>query len=179
VGIGRRMQQAKLEGVDIDVLARAIRDVFGGGKLALTDTEIDTVINAYVTEQFRKPGEDFLAANKANPGVQVTKSGLQYKVLKQGDGPTPKASDQVKTHYKGTLIDGKEFDSSIARGEPAVFPVGGVIAGWTEALQLMKVGDKWELYIPSDLAYGERGSPPKIPPHSALIFEIELLGIEK
>ena len=127
----------------------------------------------------RKAGEDFLAANKKKPGVKSTESGLQYEVLKAGKGATPKASDTVKTHYHGTLIDGTVFDSSVDRGEPATFPVGGVIKGWTEALQLMKVGDKWRISVPSELAYGARGAGGKIGPNSVLVFEIELLEIEK
>lgn len=130
-------------------------------------------------ESSGKAGVDFLAANKEKEGVITLESGLQYKVLKSGDGESPSLNDTVVTHYRGTLIDGTEFDSSYNRGEPATFPVTGVISGWTEALQLMKVGDKWQLFIPSELAYGANpraGGP--IPPHAALIFEIELLGIE-
>ena len=123
--------------------------------------------------------KQYLEENKRDSEVKVTSSGLQYKVLKQGTGDTPKASDTVSTHYRGSLIDGTEFDSSYSRGQPATFPVGGVIPGWTEALQLMKVGDKWQLVIPSKLAYGARGAGDLISPHSTLIFEIELLGIEK
>ncbi|MCH7990113.1 MAG: FKBP-type peptidyl-prolyl cis-trans isomerase [Planctomycetes bacterium] len=125
-----------------------------------------------------KKGKDFLAANKKKKGVVTLKSGLQYLVLKQGTGKKPKATDRVKTHYHGTLIDGTVFDSSVQREMPATFPVNGVIKGWIEALQLMNVGSKWKLFIPSELAYGKRGSPPKIAPDSVLIFEIELLGIE-
>jgi len=123
-------------------------------------------------------GKAFLEANKAAEGVQVTASGLQYKVLQAGTGATPKLSDTVTTHYAGTLLSGKEFDSSYRRGEPASFPVQGVIAGWTEALQLMTVGSKWRLYIPSELAYGERGAGQDIEPHSTLVFDIELLAIK-
>lgn len=126
-----------------------------------------------------KEGPAFLAANKAKPGVQTTASGLQYKIIKAGTGKTPTAADTVTTHYRGTLINGKEFDSSYQRGEPASFPVNGVIKGWTEALQLMKAGAKWQLYIPSELAYGARGAGRDIPPHSTLIFDIELLKIGK
>lgn len=122
--------------------------------------------------------KQFLEENKKAEGVKVTASGLQYKVLKNGTGATPTASDVVRTHYRGTLVDGTEFDSSYARGEPATFPVGRVIPGWTEALQKMKVGDKWQLFIPSELGYGDRGAGDSIPPHATLIFEIELLSIE-
>ena len=126
----------------------------------------------------QKEGVAFLAANKKKKGVKTTASGLQYKIIKAGTGRTPKATDKVTTHYRGTLINGNEFDSSYKRGQPATFPVNGVIKGWIEALQLMKEGGKWQLYIPSDLAYGARGAGANIPPHSTLIFEIELLKIE-
>ena len=122
--------------------------------------------------------EKFLMENKAKEGVKTLPSGLQYKVIKDGDGKTPKATDTVVTHYRGTLLDGSEFDSSYKRKEPAEFPVGGVIKGWTEALQLMKEGSKWILYVPPKLAYGERGFPPVIGPNETLIFEIELLKVK-
>ncbi len=122
--------------------------------------------------------EEFLTQNSKAEGVHVLPSGLQYKVLEQGDGPSPKATDRVKTHYRGQLIDGTEFDSSYARNEPATFPVNQVIPGWTEALQKMQVGDKWQLFVPSNLAYGESGAGGVIPPNSALIFEVELISIE-
>jgi FKBP-type peptidyl-prolyl cis-trans isomerase FklB len=124
-------------------------------------------------------GESFLAANAKKAGVVTTASGLQYKVLKSGTGEMPKATDQVKVDYTGTLIDGTVFDSSVQRGEPAVFPVNAVIPGWVEALQLMKVGDKWQLFIPAKLAYGDQSPSPTIPPNSVLIFEVELLNIQK
>ena len=124
-------------------------------------------------------GDAFLAANAKKDGVVTTASGLQYKVLKSGTGASPKATDQVKVDYTGTTIDGKVFDSSVQRGQPAVFPVNAVIPGWVEALQLMKVGDKWQLVIPAKLAYGEQSPSPAIPPNSVLVFEVELLGIEK
>ena len=123
-------------------------------------------------------GEKFLAENSTQAKVIVLPSGLQYKVINNGDGSTPKATDKVKVHYTGKLIDGTVFDSSVERGEPSTFGVTQVIKGWTEALKLMKVGDKWELYIPSNLAYGARGKGPKIGPNTTLIFEVELLGIE-
>ena len=126
----------------------------------------------------QKQGEAFLIENEKKEGVVALTSGLQYKVVDEGTGETPAATDTVVTHYRGTLIDGKEFDSSHRRGEPASFPVNRVIAGWTEALQLMQVGAKWELFIPPDLAYGERGAGREIGPNSTLIFEIELLGIQ-
>ena len=124
-------------------------------------------------------GEKFLAENAKKEGVKTTASGLQYKVIKSGTGESPKPTDTVKVHYHGTLIDGTVFDSSVQRGEPISFPVQGVIPGWIEALQLMKVGDKWQLFIPSKLAYGERNPSPLIGANSTLIFEVELLGIEK
>lgn len=126
----------------------------------------------------KSAGEDFLVANAKKAGVITTATGLEYKVLKTGTGQMPKPDDKVKVHYHGTLIDGTVFDSSVQRGEPIVFSVGAVIPGWVEALQLMKVGDKWQLFIPAKLAYGEQSPSPAIPPNSVLIFEVELLGIE-
>jgi len=134
--------------------------------------------NAIAAKQ-RKQGADFLAKHTGQQGVITTRSGLQYKVLRPGKGPTAKATDRVRVHYRGTLTDGTEFDSSYKRNRPAVFPVRGVIRGWTEALQLMNVGSKYKLFIPSDLAYGQRGSPPRIGPNQVLVFEVELLAIEK
>lgn len=124
-------------------------------------------------------GEAFLVANKVKPGVVTTASGLQYKVITEGNGPQPTDNDKVTVHYAGTLINGKEFDSSYKRGQPAVFPVGAVIPGWIEALKLMKVGSKWEIYIPANLAYGEHGAPPMIGPDETLIFTVELIGINQ
>ena len=172
--------------IDLDAFLRGFREAFLGKKSAMTEIEIRQTLEAFgkhmqeaqqkKTAELSKAGKAFLEENKKKKGVVVLPSGLQYKVIKEGTGATPKASDTVKTHYKGTLIDGTEFDSSYKRGKPVEFPVEGVIPGWTEALQLMKVGAKWELYIPSDIAYGPRGSR-TIPPDSALIFEIELLDI--
>ena len=122
-------------------------------------------------------GDAFLAANGKKAGVKVLPSGLQYRVIKSGNGPSPKATDTVRVHYHGTLTNGQVFDSSVERKEPAEFPVHRVIPGWTEALQSMKVGDKWQLVIPSGLAYGPQGYPPAIPPHSVLVFDVELLGV--
>ena len=188
--IGRSM---KKQGVDIDakLLAKGLMDVFSDAKPLLTDKEVEAVIEEFqneinaklaaaakvASEKNKKDGEEFLAANKKKEGVQTLPSGLQYKVIKEGNGKTPKATDEVTTHYKGTLIDGTEFDSSYKRGQPATFPVDGVIPGWTEALQKMKVGAKWQLFIPSNLGYAERGSPPVIGPNSTLIFDIELLEV--
>lgn len=130
------------------------------------------------SEANKQSSEEFMTKNKARPEVKTTASGLQYEVLKQGEGATPTESDEVRVHYHGTLPDGTVFDSSVDRGEPINFAVTGVIKGWTEALQMMKVGDKWKIYVPADLAYADRGAGPKIGPNQALIFEVELLGIE-
>jgi FKBP-type peptidyl-prolyl cis-trans isomerase len=136
--------------------------------------------NKSAGDKNKKEGEAYLAANAKKPGVKTTESGLQYKVLKAGDGATPKKTDTVRVHYHGTLTDGTVFDSSVERKQPAEFPVNRVIPGWTEALQLMKVGDKWQVTIPSDLAYGEQGTPGgPIGPNSVLVFEVELLDIVK
>jgi FKBP-type peptidyl-prolyl cis-trans isomerase FklB len=130
-------------------------------------------------EKNKKEGEAFLAENKKKEGVTTLPSGLQYKIMKEGDGQIPKSTDTVTVHYRGTLIDGTEFDSSYTRGQPATFPVKGVIAGFSEALQLMKVGSKWQLFIPSNLAYGERGAGDDIGPNASLIFDIELISIKE
>jgi FKBP-type peptidyl-prolyl cis-trans isomerase FklB len=178
--------------VDLAYLARGISDALAGSQPALTDKEIEATIEAIqkIVQDRRQEmakklarkntdeGDRFMAANAKNEGVKTTKSGLQYKVHKEGTGAIPKATDLVRTHYHGTFINGEVFDSSVRRGKPAVFPVNGVIPGWTEALQLMKVGSKWQLVVPPDLAYGETGSG-DIPPNATLIFEVELLGIEK
>jgi FKBP-type peptidyl-prolyl cis-trans isomerase len=177
--------------VDAKALAAGIADGFAG-KPALTEQEMKAAImdlqksamaraeekQKAGAEKNLKAGEDFLAANAKKDGVKTTASGLQYKVIKAGTGASPKPTDTVKVHYTGKLVDGTVFDSSVERGTPATFPVKGVIPGWTEALQLMKVGDKWQLVIPAKLAYGEDGPGP-IGPNSTLIFEVELLGIEK
>lgn len=176
----------------LDSFLQGFQDAFKGGDLLLTDDQKQMVLQklqgtlqAKHAEQSKaafaknvEAGKAFLEANKAAEGIQVTASGLQYKVIQAGDGATPTLSDTVTTHYRGTLLDGKVFDSSYDRGEPATFPVEGVIPGWTEALQLMTVGSKWQLFIPSDLAYGARGAGQFIEPHSTLVFDIELLGIK-
>jgi FKBP-type peptidyl-prolyl cis-trans isomerase FklB len=178
--------------VDPNILARGLKDSLAGGKTALTEDqaqatlmEVQTEMRKKQQEQMRvageaskKEGAAFLAANKSKDGVITLPSGLQYKILTQGTGPKPTASDSVVCNYRGTLINGTEFDSSYKRGEPATFPVSGVIKGWTEALQLMPVGSKWQLFVPSDLAYGERSPSPEIGPDSTLIFEVELLSIQ-
>ena len=182
------------QGIPVDpaIVARGLRDAMAGGKTLMTEDEMRATLQELRTqvnkeqeakahvagETNRKAGEAFLAANKAKQGVTTLPDGLQYKVLKEGSGPKPTASDTVTVNYRGTLIDGKEFDSSYKRGQPASFPVGGVIKGWTEALQLMPVGSKWELVIPADLAYGDSPRPGgDIAPGDTLIFEVELLSI--
>lgn len=172
--------------IDADAFAKGFKDAFSGKELLLNEKEIEDVLDAFKQrlqeaqkekiEKQAAAGKAFLEENKTKEGVVVLPSGLQYKVIKEGTGATPKATDTVKTNYRGTLIDGTEFDSSDKHGEPATFLVTHVVPGWTEALQLMKVGAKWELYIPSELGYGARGSR-TIPPNAALIFEIELLDI--
>jgi FKBP-type peptidyl-prolyl cis-trans isomerase FklB len=178
--------------VDPNILARGLKDALAGGKTALTEDqaratlmEVQTEMRKKQEEQMqiagaasKKEGEAFLAANKSKDGVVTLPSGLQYKILTQGTGPKPTPSDSVVCNYRGTLINGTEFDSSYKRGEPATFPVTGVIKGWTEALQLMPVGSKWQLFVPSDMAYGERSPAPQIGPNSTLIFEVELLSIQ-
>ena len=177
--------------LDPQVLAKGIMDAMTKQKPQMTEDEIRATLLAF-QQQLQKDaqtkmqkeaeanvakGKKFLADNAKKEGVKTTKSGLQYKVIKSGSGKTPKLTDEVTTHYRGTLIDGTEFDSSYKRKQPATFPVNRVIGGWTEALQLMKEGDKWQLFIPSDLAYGERGSGPDIGPNEVLIFDIELLKV--
>ncbi len=190
IGGNLKRQVADLD-LDAKMLAAGVADALAG-KSALSETEIEEVLGAFQKEMQGKAqarqkaeseanarkGEAFLAANAKKDGVKTTASGLQYKVLKTGTGKSPKATDIVKVHYHGTLIDGTVFDSSVQRGEPVSFPVEGVIPGWVEALQLMKEGDKWQLVIPAKLAYGEQGAGGPIGPNSTLIFEVELLAIE-
>lgn len=189
--IGTQMgTNMKEQGVEVDpkALAAGLADALAG-KPGMTDTEIGEAMTLLrqqmlakmqqAAEKNTKAGQEFLAANAKKEGVKTTASGLQYKVLKSGSGKSPGREDTVNVHYHGTLIDGSVFDSSVERGEPVSFPVDQVIPGWTEALQLMKEGDKWQIFIPSNLAYGEAGSPPKIGPNSALVFDVELLSIEK
>ena len=198
IGMGLQRQGAGSR-LDAALVARGLKDSLSGGKLALSEDEIKTVLQQLraevmkeqeakakeqeakskaAAEPNRKEADTFLAANKSKEGVKALPDGLQYKVVKEGTGPKPTASDTVTVNYRGTLINGTEFDSSYKRGQPASFSVGGVIRGWTEALQLMPVGSKWELYIPPDQAYGDNPPPgSSIPPGSALIFEVELLSI--
>lgn len=189
--IGDNFKKQSID-LDPDLLARGIKDALSGKKPLLSEEEIRAVMASFqeemkakaiahtkeLGEKNRKEGEAFLAKNKKKAGIVTLPSGLQYKIIKAGTGKKPKATDTVTTNYRGTLIDGTEFDSSYKRGQPATFPVNGVISGWTEALQLMPVGSKWQLFIPSDLAYGPRGAGHVIEPNSALIFEVELISIQ-
>jgi FKBP-type peptidyl-prolyl cis-trans isomerase len=195
--IGKKVGgQLKSQNVELDpaMVARGMRDAISGAKPAMTDEEIRATLAELRTQlqqkqaavaheagaKNRQEGDAFLAANKGKEGVVTLPSGLQYKILKAGDGKKPLATDTVQCNYRGTLIDGTEFDSSAKHGGvPATFPVNGVIKGWTEALQLMPVGSKWQLFIPSDLAYGDRGAGGSIGPGSSLIFEVELVSIQE
>jgi FKBP-type peptidyl-prolyl cis-trans isomerase len=188
--LGHNWQQQGLE-IDPDIAAHAIKDVQSGGTTLLSQAEMQETLTAFqqtfkVKQQkmqaekavkSKAEGEAFLAANKSKPGVVTLPDGLQYTILTEGTGTMPGASDVVSVNYRGTLTDGTEFDSSYKRGQPAQFPVNGVIRGWTEALQLMKTGSKWKLFIPSELAYGENGQR-TIPPNSVLVFEVELLSMQ-
>jgi len=190
--IGNNFKNQSMD-VDVDLLAKGIKDALSGGKLLMTEKEIRETITALqkdmmakqaermkvAAEKNRKEGETFLADNKKKEGVKTTPSGLQYKVVKDGNGPTPRMADTITVNYRGTLINGTEFDSSYKREEPATFPVNSVIPGWTEAMQMMKVGAKWHLFVPANLAYGEQGAGPQIGPNSTLIFEVELTAINK
>ena len=185
--MGQQLQSNPFEGLDLDSVAAGLKDAFTG---QAPQVDNDTLRNAFgeihqrmqaaKAEQHKAAiaeGETFLADNAKRDGIQVTESGLQYEVIAAGDGEIPTASSTVRTHYHGTLIDGSVFDSSYDRGQPAEFPVGGVIKGWTEALQMMPVGSKWRLYIPHHLAYGEQGAGGAIAPYSTLVFDIELLDV--
>ncbi|HLZ93443.1 MAG TPA: FKBP-type peptidyl-prolyl cis-trans isomerase [Candidatus Acidoferrum sp.] len=188
-GTGLRKQSIE---IDPAIVARGLRDSFANGKTLLTDEEARALLTQLqaelrkkqqdlaqqAAEVNKKQGQGFLDANKTKDGVVTLPSGLQYKVLQEGVGPKPVLTDTVVCNYRGTLLDGAEFDSSYKRGQPATFPVNGVIKGWTEALQLMPVGSKWQLYVPSDLAYGDRGAGGQIGPGATLIFEVELLSIQ-
>ncbi len=182
--ISSNLKKQGSDSLDIEVLTAAINDLFQNKPLKMSEQECLTVVQPYMQQamerksaKLKEEGQAFLLANKSKEGVKVTASGLQYKVLTAGKGKSPGAKDNATVHYTGKLVDGSVFDSSVERGTPATFEVGGVIPGWTEALQLMKEGDKWMLFIPYDLAYGDRGSPPQIPPFSTLIFEVELIKV--
>lgn len=182
--IGNNIASSGLDNVDVTSFSKAVEAVINKGELSMTATEANDIVNDYFaklqSERFEKnvkEGKEFLEANKSKSGVVTLPSGLQYEILQKGEGKTPALTDQVTCHYHGTLIDGTVFDSSIQRGTPATFGVNQVIKGWTEALQLMPVGSKWRLYIPSDLAYGESGAGQAIEPYSTLIFDVEILDI--
>jgi FKBP-type peptidyl-prolyl cis-trans isomerase len=189
--LGKQLREKKVD-VDPAIFGRALADALAGGTLLLTEQESQTLVSALqeklqrqefakvalTAERNTREGHAFLAANRTKDGVVTLASGLQYRVLKAGTGPKPKAEDTVTCHYRGTLIDGTEFDSSYARGEPFTAPLKNVIKGWGEALQLMPAGSKWQIVVPSELAYGSRGAGGKIPPNATLIFEIELVAVK-
>ena len=186
LNVARNVKSQGLEEINAAAVAQAFKDVFEGDTTLISDVNANQALNNYFqkmqsvkADAAKKVGEEFLAENKTKEGVVELPSGLQYQVLTEGTGEKPVLEDKIKAHYHGTTIDGTVFDSSVDRGEPVTFPVNGVIAGWTEALQLMPVGSKWKLFIPSDLAYGARGAGGNIGPHETLIFEVELLSIEE
>ncbi|EMR00826.1 FKBP-type peptidyl-prolyl cis-trans isomerase [Cesiribacter andamanensis] len=185
VMIATNMQQQPFDSLDVEALSLAFRDVLNGGEVQLQPQEAETIIQTYMQQvmearsaQAREEARAFLEQNRTKEGVVQTASGLQYKVIKAGSGKTPGPNDRVTVHYTGMLTDGTVFDSSLERGEPVTFGVSQIIPGWTEALQLMKEGAKWTLFIPAELAYGERGAGNDIPPYATLIFEVELLKVE-
>lgn len=192
LGIGHQLLQMNAEGLNIDDFAQAIKDVMTGGELKMKEAEAQQMVQQFFAEQealqqaanaekgkaAKAKGEQFLAENAKKEGVKTTASGLQYQVLRDGNGKQPKATDQVECHYEGTLIDGTKFDSSYDRGQTATFPLNQVIAGWTEGLQLMHEGAKYRFFIPYQLAYGERGAGASIPPYAALIFDVELVAVK-
>lgn len=184
LGIGQNLASMGIQNLSVEDFAQAIKDVLEGNQTAINHQEAREIVNKYFEELEAKmsaaaieQGKAFLEENKKREGVVTLPSGLQYEVITEGTGKKPQATDQVRCHYEGTLIDGTLFDSSIKRGEPAVFGVNQVIPGWVEALQLMSEGAKWKLYIPSDLGYGARGAGEMIPPHSTLVFEVELIEV--
>lgn len=191
LGIGRQLSQMGADNLDIDDFAKAIKDILAGKKPEIDDAEAQTLVKdffekqeakqrAAAAEKFKetkKKGEAYLAENAKKEGVVTLPSGLQYQVIKEGNGRRPKATDKVKCHYEGMLVDGTLFDSSIQRGEPATFPLNGVIKGWTEGLQLMQEGAKYRFFIPYHLGYGENGAGASIPPFAALVFDVELIEV--
>jgi len=191
IGIGSQLAGMGAKGLDIDDFAQAVKDVISGTPLKVNNAEAQSLVQAFFKEQEDKQraaaaeagkgakaaGESFLADNAKKEGVVVLPSGLQYQILKEGNGKKPSATDQVKCHYEGTLIDGTIFDSSYQRNEPATFGLNQVIAGWTEGVQLMSEGAKYRFFIPYNLAYGERGAGAQIPPFAALVFDVELLKV--
>lgn len=191
LGIGRQLSQMGADNLDIDDFAKAIKDILAGKKPEIDDAEAQTLVKdffekqeakqrAAAAEEFKETkekGEAYLAENAKKEGVVTLPSGLQYQVIKEGNGRRPKATDKVKCHYEGMLVDGTLFDSSIQRGEPATFPLNGVIKGWTEGLQLMQEGAKYRFFIPYHLGYGENGAGASIPPFAALVFDVELIEV--
>lgn len=191
LGIGRQLSQMGADNLDIDDFAKAIKDILAGKKPEIDDAEAQTLVKdffekqeakqrAAAAEKFKETkekGEAYLAENAKKKGVVTLPSGLQYQVIKEGNGRRPKATDKVKCHYEGMLVDGTLFDSSIQRGEPATFPLNGVIKGWTEGLQLMQEGAKYRFFIPYHLGYGENGAGASIPPFAALVFDVELIEV--
>jgi FKBP-type peptidyl-prolyl cis-trans isomerase FklB len=184
ISVANNLKNSGFESIETDAMASAFNDVFSDKEVRITEDEANLLIQDYFLELSEKKsqeataeGSSFLIENAKKEGVITTSSGLQYEIITNGTGATPSESDKVTVHYHGTLLDGTVFDSSVDRGQPATFPVNGVIPGWVEALQLMNVGSKYKLYIPSDLAYGERGAGGAIGPNATLIFEVELLSI--
>ena len=184
VNVAKSVKNQGLTSIDSEAIAQAFTDVFEGNELKISEQESNLVLQDYFGKLAKEAqsanveaGQKFLAENAKRDGVTTTATGLQYEVLAEGSGDSPKETDQVTVHYHGTLIDGTVFDSSVERGQPATFPVNGVIPGWVEALQLMKPGAKYKLFIPSNLAYGERGAGGSIGPNATLIFEVELISI--
>ena len=186
--IGMNLKKQSID-INSDILAKGLKDALSGAKPLLTEQEIQETMGAFqkemnakqdeVAKKNKAEGESFLAENKKKEGIKILPSGLQYKVIKVGTGKKPKSTDTVTVHYRGTLIDGTEFDSSYKRGQTVSFQVSGVIPGWTEALQLMEEGTKWQLFIPPNLAYGERGAGGMIGPNATLIFEVDLISIQE
>ncbi len=192
IGIGRQLAQMGAESLNIDDFAQAIKDIIANQELKVSEQEAQTLVQNFFEEQEKKAqaaaaekgkaakeeGEKFLAENSKKDGIVTLPSGLQYQVIREGNGKKPKATDQVECHYEGTLIDGTKFDSSYDRGQTATFPLNQVIAGWTEGLQLMQEGAKYRFFIPYTLGYGERGAGASIPPFAALIFDVELVAVK-
>ena len=185
IGIGRQLADMGANDIVTEDFAAAMKDVLTGAQLQSDETEAQAMVQEYLQRKgeerlknVKAEGEAFLAENAKKEGIVTLPSGLQYQVLQEGNGKSPKATDQVKCHYEGTLINGKVFDSSYRRGEPATFPLNGVIAGWTEGLQLMKEGAKYRFFIPFNLAYGTRGAGQDIPPYATLIFDVELIEVK-
>ncbi len=186
LNVAQNIKSQGLDEISYDAFAKGVEDVYEANGLQIEAGQAQQILQEYFgkaaaakSNKLKAEGEKFLAENKKRPEVITTASGLQYEILKEGNGPKPSATSTVKTHYHGTLLDGTVFDSSVERGQPTSFPVNRVIAAWTEALQLMPVGSKWKLYCPYNLAYGEQGAGGKIGPFATLIFEVELLEIEK